>query len=92
MPYITFSRNFSSTTLVQKALKANPIKDSVVERRGTKTIKRIAELAQENGFDKVLIVKDYSEGKISALQMRVTKTCKGLNWKFGKTESISVKK
>lgn len=90
MPYITFSRNAKNTAKLHKALKEKGLKDSAIERRGRKTIKKIAERAASMGFNSALLIKGAKGGIFEAQEIRIIRKGNSFDWKFGKGKKIKV--
>ncbi|MDE1868566.1 MAG: hypothetical protein KGH60_01200 [Candidatus Micrarchaeota archaeon] len=63
MPYITFSRKIEHNSSTSKASSriSSLFENSIVERRGSKSVKKIIQSAHSKGFSKVIIL---SESKI----------------------------
>lgn len=73
MPYITYSGNDYNALELFKASKKFADGDSIVVRRGNKTIKAIAKHAMKLGFDTVIMLKfnDSKRVKINADEIKI---------------------
>ncbi|MCW6159950.1 MAG: hypothetical protein LVQ95_02575 [Candidatus Micrarchaeales archaeon] len=91
MPYITFSRNLRDAMELHRILKKSHPKDSIVEMRGSKTVRKIAERAASKGFNSALIIIGHKGSAFNAQEIRIKRKGIALDWKFGKEKSISVK-
>lgn len=90
MPYITFSRNLEGQRKLLKSVKSTA-RDSLVELRGNKSVKRIAELASQNGFKKAIIIsKEKESGKFFTSEISIKRKGNSLVWKYGKTKTIKL--
>lgn len=81
MPYITFSRNFANEAKAYRMLSG--IDDVVVERRGTKTIKDIANRASKQGFKSALLAMQMKGRTLKCRELKMSGSKDGMRWKYG---------
>ena len=92
MPYITFSRNLRDVAKLHRILKEGDPKDSIVERRGSKTVRKLVERAASKGFNIALVITSQNGSAFLAKEIRIKRKGNALDWKFGKEKSIAVKR
>ncbi len=92
MPYITFSRNLRDVAKIHRILRESHPKDSIVERRGSKTIRKVVERAASKGFNSALVITSKKGSAFLAQEIRIKRKGNALDWKSGKEKSISVKR
>ncbi|MCL5430160.1 MAG: hypothetical protein M1504_01625 [Candidatus Marsarchaeota archaeon] len=87
MPFVTFSRNFKKQKGILKVLRMR-VKDANVEPRGTKTVKKIAQIAYHKGFKDVLIIDSIERTAAHASHLKLKMEQGGITWKFSGRRAI----
>jgi hypothetical protein len=90
MPYISFSRNFKYSKRIFDDLSTR--RDTVVERRGAKTIKAIVGKASHSGFTSALICIGATGSKVKCRQVKISESKDGRHpaWKYSKTITLDL--
>ncbi|MGI0133832.1 MAG: hypothetical protein ACREBW_02590 [Candidatus Micrarchaeaceae archaeon] len=95
MPYITFSRKLAHNAATVKASTylSSLFGNSVVERRGAKSVKKVIERSHSKGFSKVIIISENKRPKELDLNLLISSTpTKSFKWLGAYAIKVSGKK